>query len=165
MRPLLDDILSQSRREQEDKNTRLAVDKIGEFIRMFSKGEKKNKALESFAEYVRKAADSQQTKCVYDLSDMAYHQCLLLVNHQLADVRGRYEADKSALVSAKKRVDEIENYLSVDIDDKKVQKLYKTIAQLNVQIEEIGIRIENLKKTDPRQTVNSSEPLPSSIAV
>lgn len=152
VRPLLDDILSQSRREQEDKNTRLAVDKIGEFIRMFSKGEKKNKALESFAEYVRKAADSQQTKCVYDLSDMAYHQCLLLVNHQMADVRGRYEADKSALVSAKKRVDEIENYLSVDIDDKKVQKLYKTIAQLNVQIEEIGIRIENLKKD--RSTAN-----------
>ena len=135
VRPLLDDILSQSKREQEDKNTRLAVDKIGEFIRMFSKGEKKNKALESFAEYVRKAADCQQTKCVYDLS-----------------VRGRYEADKSALVSAKKRVDEIENYLSVDIDDKKVQKLYKTIAQLNVQIEEIGIRIENLKKD--RSTAN-----------
>lgn len=152
VRPLLDDILSQSKREQDNKNTRIAVDMIGEFIRLFNKGEKKNKTLESFAEYVKKAADIQQTKRVYALSDMAYHQCLLLVNHQLADVRKQYESDKSSLVSAKNRVDEIENYLSVDIDDKKVQNIYKTIAKLNVQIEEIGIRIENLKKD--RSTAN-----------
>lgn len=152
VRPLLDDILSQSKREQDNKNTRIAVDMIGEFIRLFNKGEKKNKTLELFAEYVKKAADIQQTKSVYALSDMAYHQCLLLVNHQLADVRKQYESDKSSLVSAKNRVDEIENYLSVDIDDKKVQNIYKTIAKLNVQIEEIGIRIENLKKD--RSTAN-----------
>lgn len=146
VRPLLCDILEQSKLEQEQKSTRLAVDKIVEFIRRYSKSEKKSKALDSFAEYVKKAADSQRTASVYELSDMAYHQCLLLVNHQLADVRSRYEADKSTLVSAKKRVDEIDNYLSVDIDEKKVQNLFKTIAQLNIQIEEIGVRLENLKK-------------------
>lgn len=146
VRPLLCDILEQSKLEQEQKSTRLAVDKIVEFIRRYSKSEKKSKTLDSFAEYVKKAADSQRTTSVYELSDMAYHQCLLLVNQQLADVRSRYEADKSTLVSAKKRVDEIDNYLSVDIDEKKVQNLYKTIAQLNIQIEEIGVRLENLKK-------------------
>lgn len=146
VRPLLCDILEQSRLEQEQKSTRLAVDKIVEFIRRYSKSEKKSKTLDSFAEYVKKAADSQRTASVYELSDMAYHQCLLLVNQQLADVRSRYEADKSTLVSAKKRVDEIDNYLSVDIDEKKVQNLFKTIAQLNIQIEEIGARLENLKK-------------------
>lgn len=146
VRPLLCDILEQSRLEQEQKSTRLAVDKIVEFIRRYSKSEKKSKTLDSFAEYVKKAADSQRTASVYELSDMAYHQCLLLVNHQLADVRSRYEADKRTLVSAKKRVDEIDNYLSVDIDEKKVQNLFKTIAQLNIQIEEIGVRLENLKK-------------------
>ena len=152
VRPLLNDILSQSKCEQENKNTRLAVDKIGEFIRMFSNGEKKNKTLELFAEYVKKVADNQQVKSVFGLSDMAYHQCLSLVSHQLNDIRGRYEADKSALAEVKKRVDEIENYLSVDIDDKKIQNLYKTIAKLNIQIEEIEIRIENFKKD--RSTAN-----------
>lgn len=146
VRPLLCDILEQSKLEQEQKSTRLAVDKIVEFIRRYSKSEKKSKTLDSFAEYVKKTADSQRTASVYELSDMAYHQCLLLVNHQLADVRSRYEADKSTLVSAKKRVDEIDNYLSVDIDEKKVQNLFKTIAQLNIQIEEIGVRLENFKK-------------------
>ncbi len=146
VRPLLNEILDQSKREQEDKNTRLAVDKIGEFIRLYSKSEKKSKTLDSFAKFVKKAADSQRTVSVYDLSDMAYHQCLSLVNHQLDDVRNRYEADKNILITAQKRVDEIDNYLSVDIDEKKIQKIYKTILQLRAQIAETEVRIESLQK-------------------
>lgn len=146
VRPLLNEILDQSKREQEDKNTRLAVDKIGEFIRLYSKSEKKSKALDSFAEFVKKAADSQRTVSIYDLSDMAYHQCLSLVNHQLDDVRNRYEADKNTMITAQKRVDEIDNYLSVDIDEKKIQRIYKTILQLRAQIAETEVRIESLQK-------------------
>lgn len=146
VRPLLNDILVQSKREQEDKNTRLAVDKIGEFIRLYSKSEKKSKALDSFADFVKKAADSQRTPSVYDLSDMAYHQCLSLVSHQLGDIRSKYEADKNTLITAQKRVDEIDNYLSVDIDEKTIQKIYKTILQLRAQIAETEVQIESLQK-------------------
>ena len=146
VRPLLNEILDQSKREQEDKNTRLAVDKIGEFIRLYSKSKKKSKALDSFAEFVKKAADSKSKTSVYDLSDMAYYQCLSLVNHQLDDIRNRYEAEKNTMNTAQKRVDEIDNYLSVDIDEKKIQKIYKTILQLRMQIAETEVQIGSLQK-------------------
>lgn len=146
VRPLLNDILIQSKCEQEDKNTRLAVDKIGEFIRIYNKSEKKSKALDDFADFVKSSVTKTPAISVYELSDIAYHQCLALVSHQLADINNKYSADKSTLASAKKRVDEIDNYLSVDIDEENIQKTYKTICQLKAQITEIEVRLDILQK-------------------
>lgn len=147
VRPLLNDILTQAKCEQEDKNTRLAVDKIGEFIRIYTKSEKEIKALDDFAEFVKSSVTKEPAVSVYNLSDMAYHQCLALVNHQLKDIRNKYNADKSTLVSAKMRADEIDNYLSVDIDEKNIQRIYKTICQLKAQITELEVRLDVLQKS------------------
>ena len=146
VRPLLNDILAQSKQEQDDKNNRLAVDKLGKFIELYSKDQKKSKSLDDFAKFIKSVISNQPFSSMYDLSDMAYHQCLSLVSRQLAEVRNRYEADKAALISAKKRADEIDNYLSVDIDEKKVQKIYKTICQLKAQITETEVQLEKLQK-------------------
>lgn len=146
VRPLLNDILTQAKRELDDKNTRLAIDKISEFISLY-KGNKKNiKELNDFADFVRTTVANQPAENIFNLSDMAFHQCLSLVSHQLNDVCSKYEADKSNKVKIKKRVDEIDNYLSVDIDEKSIQRIYKTICQLKTQITNIEVEIENLQK-------------------
>lgn len=147
VRPLLNNILAQSKREQEDKNTRLAVDKIGEFIRIYNKSEKKSKVLDDFAQFVKATVTNEPEVSVYNLSDMAYHQCSALFDYQLENVAKRYLSDKDSLVAAKKRVDEIDNYLSVDIDEKSVQRIYKTICQLTTQITELEVKLESLEKS------------------
>ena len=45
-----------------------------------------------------------------------------------------------------KRINELDNYLSVDIDEKAIQRIYKTICELETQKTEIEVKIENKKK-------------------
>lgn len=146
VRTLLDDILIQSKHEQEDKNNRLAVKKIGMLIDLYSETQKRSKALDDFAKFVKSSIASKPSESIYNFSDIAFHQCISLVNNQLNDVRSKYESDKKTLVTTQNRVDEIDNYLSVDIDEKKIQRIYKTILQLRAQIAETEVKVETLQK-------------------
>ena len=47
--------------------------------------------------------------------------------------------------SNRKEIDQLENYLSVDIDEKALAKLYKTIKTLEAEITEIEVKINSLE--------------------
>lgn len=156
VRSLLIDIQSQAKIEREDRNTRVAADKISEFIRIYNQSEKKNKVLNDFAEFVKTAIDHNPVPDVYNFSEMAYLQCSALVEYQLENSRNKYLADRESSLAAKKRLEEIDNYLAVDVDEKNIQRIYKSICQLNAQITELEVQLEALEKS---KTVANGEML------
>ena len=102
--------------------------------------------IKKFIKFVKKQAEQSEIKCVFDLSENAYAQLTMLLNSQLDRTQNDYLNSKSDEQKLIKRINEIDNYLSVDIDEKAIARIYKRICELQTQRTEIEVQIEAKKK-------------------
>lgn len=84
----------------------------------------------------------------FDLSENAYAQLMMLLNSQLNRTHNEYINSKSDEQKLIKRINEIDNYLSVDIDEKAIARIYKRICELQTQRTEIEVQIEAKKNKE-----------------
>ena len=152
VKPMLKRILNQSARERESKTMQLAVNKIGELYNQFD-GKNKS-AVSYFIEYVKKQTNKSQTDTVFDLSENAYVGATMLYNSFLDSIKQSYISEKQARVKFTKRIDEIDSYLSVDIDEKAIQRIYKKICELENKKIELEVL---LKSKDSARAVAHGE--------
>ena len=91
-------------------------------------------------------------KSVFNLSETAYAQLSLLCSSQLETAKNSYVEDKASIQNMQLRLNEIDNYLAVDIDEKAIQKIYKKICELKNRRIELEVQLESKQKE--RTTVN-----------
>lgn len=153
VKPLIAKIIEQSTKERDQKNTEIAVKKISDFAQLFvSKESGERSVISEFMNYVKKQTKSEYVNCVFNFSEMAYAQTTLLYSSQLKDTLDGYIADKSDLKKMQIRLNEIDNYLAVDIDEKAIQKIYKRICELENTRIELEVHLESKRKE--RITIN-----------
>jgi len=148
VKSLLTDINHKSGFERESRNMQMAVSKIDEIFQSYleDKGVK-TAELSGFMEYVKGKTEATNTPVVFDLSENANAQLMMLCNSQLSSARAVYLSNKAEEEKILKRVDEIDNYLSVDIDEKTIQKIYRRICELENQKTELEIQKDSKLKT------------------
>ena len=148
VKSLLTDINHKSGFERESRNMQMAVSKIDEIFQSYleDKGVK-TAELSGFMEYVKGKTEATNTPVVFDLSENANAQLMMLCNSQLSSARAEYLSNKAEEEKILKRVDEIDNYLSVDIDEKTIQKIYRRICELENQKTELEIQKDSKLKT------------------
>ena len=149
----LSEISVSANQEREDRNMQMAVSKIDEIFKSYIKDKGTNtKELTVFMDYVKGKTNKEKTPVVFDLSENANAQLTMLCNSKLATIKADYLNYKSEEEKIVKRMDEIDNYLSVDIDEKAVQKIYRRICELENQ----KVQLETAKeaKQKLRSTLN-----------
>lgn len=147
VKELLLSIKSKVETERENRSMSVAVKKINQMFKEYS--DKTNQSSEDIAQFIKflkKQAKKKQTKIVFDLSENAYIQLSMLLSSQLTNTQNAYISNKRNEQKILKRINEIDNYLSVDIDEKAIARLYKRIGELQNERMDIEIQIEAKKK-------------------
>lgn len=144
---LLSAIQRKSSVERENQSMSVAVKKIDQMFRIYSGNNNiSSKDIKKFIKFVKHQAEKSQIKSVFNLSENAYAQLMMLLNSQLQHTKNAYLVSKSNEQKLIKCTNEIDNYLSVDIDEKAIARIYKRICELQTQKTEIEVQIENKKK-------------------
>lgn len=144
---LLSSIKGKAETERENKSMSVAVRKINQMFKEYSyKTQQSSDEIAQFIKYLKKQAKKKQTKSVFDLSENGYIQLSMLLSNQLENTQNSYNFSKVNEQKIKKRINEIDNYLSVDIDEKAISRLYKRIGELQNERMDIEIQIEAKKK-------------------
>ncbi|WFR58134.1 DNA sulfur modification protein DndD [Anaerocolumna sp. AGMB13025] len=140
---LLRDIQNQSQIEHERKLNRMALDKIKSTYGKFSE---KSDQITGFIEFMQKEMSASKEEDVYRLSDLNLFQIDALNIDGLQRCGDKAKSLISKRNNYQKNVDDIDNSLSVDIDEKSLKDLFNAIRNKEREITKKQIEIDILEK-------------------
>ncbi len=133
--------------EKELKSLNIAISKVEEKLKTFAETDYKiANSLTPFIDYMKSEANENKTTEVFNLSDNAFAQNTMLLNGQLKQTAKSYIDNHNLAKKTIERISEIDDYLSVDIDEKAIQRIYKQICELQNRKAELEVQIEAKKK-------------------
>lgn len=140
---LLKDIESQGKIEHERKLNKMALDKVK---LSYGKFGDESDAISSFIEFMQNETGTCQEEDLYGLSDSNLFQIDALNSDGL-----KICSDKAKMLISKrnnfqKKVDDIDNSLSVDIDEKSLNELFEAIRNQEREINRKQFEIDHLEK-------------------
>lgn len=150
---LLEDVREDVDHEREYKENQMAVRKIREFYDSYKK-DNSSEELNDFISYMSSAAGDENVEALYDMSDASWVQLVQLLEGRLDkksyDTRELFAKRDETL----KKIENVENMLSVELDEEKIGKIYKKIVRLEHEKSKIEVELEELEKERPH--VNNS---------
>ena len=105
-----------------------------------------NRFPRDFISYVENKAAEESTEIVFDISDQSFYQLTSLLGNGLMNAQGNMLQNMATCQKGIAKIDEIDSYLSVDIDEKVLSKIYKKIKTLEQEIIEHEASLEIAKK-------------------
>lgn len=145
VKDLLEDISVQAAKEHETKLLGYTVDKIHSMFETYSDGGDSN-SVRDFISYVENKAAEESTEIVFDISDQSFYQLTSLLGNGLMNAQGNMLQTMATCQKGIAKIDEIDSYLSVDIDEKVLSKIYKKIKTLEQEIIEHEASLEIAQK-------------------
>ena len=145
VKDLLEDISVQVAKEHETKLLGYTVDKIHSMFETYSDGGDSN-SVRDFISYVENKAAEESTEIVFDISDQSFYQLTSLLGNGLMNAQGNMLQNMATCQKGIAKIDEIDSYLSVDIDEKVLSKIYKKIKTLEQEIIEHEASLEIAQK-------------------
>lgn len=135
--------------------------------RMLEASLKKMRAL--LPEYAKKNIDDQDSVCRFidfidskmatgadvvhcKLSDTSLFKLQVLLDEQLLSTKLAVSDRKKKLVKLQAEIDQLDSYMSVDIDEKAIAVIYRQIKELEQELIDIDVLLS--KKADERRTRN-----------
>lgn len=143
----LEELQTQAQREHESKIMAAAVDKVNStFLDYLTYQKGDLDQVRGFIDYLEEKAEKDSIEIVFDISDMSLYQLNKLLDTGFIKVQGQVLQAMADCRKGLAIVDEIDSYLSVDIDEKALKKLYKRIKTIEQEIVDLEISIENERK-------------------
>lgn len=156
IRDLLEDICVQAKKEHEQSITESVLTRIdaisGHFLSEFQAD---TFSVDRFIEFVKDHAEKERIKPIYQLSDQAWQQARHLQREQLKKVCRSVAEISKQLEVLQVKIGEIDSYLSVDIDEKAVARIYKQIKRLEQT--EIDLKVQLETKQKDRASLHNEE--------
>ncbi len=132
---LLGQILSQAEKEHDTKLMQFAIKKMHSALSGYVEGMKDDVSqVRSFIAYMEEKAVKEGTDIIFDISDQSLYQLHELISHELQSVKGKTLHLMADRFKKKAKLDEIDSYLSVDIDENALARLYKKIKSIEKEI-------------------------------
>lgn len=148
VRNLLEDIQVQATKEHETKLLGYTVDKIRSMFETYNNTGYKNE-VKDFIAYVENKAAEESTDIIFNISEQSLYQLNTLLRNDLMKSKGNMLQNMAICAKGNAKIDEIDSYLSVDIDEKALAKIYKRIKTLEQEI----IEHEVILTCDQKQRV------------
>lgn len=142
VRDLLFNIREKAEIEHDQKTISAALEKMVKALPTYTSDEGGKEEIKDFLNYFKKKNTVKGKDITFDLSDAALTQIQLLLDQRLIDKKLATRAVQDRMDKNRQEVDQIDSYLSVDIDEKAVNALYKKIKKLQQKKIEIEAKIE-----------------------
>ena len=153
VKDLLRNIREKAEIEQDNRMLTVALQKMEQYSSEYEteNGEDKE-AIIRFIEYVSGKTKRMYTRISYNISDSSLFHLQMLLDEQLLDKKLAVKSRQNDMIMMQAEADQLDSYLSVDIDEKAIAKIYKKIKQLEQELIEIDVQIT--RKSDERRTAN-----------
>ena len=153
VKDLLRNIREKAEIEQDNRMLTVALQKMEQYSSEYEteNGEDKE-AIIRFIEYVSGKTKRKYTRISYNISDSSLFHLQMLLDEQLLDKKLAVKSRQNDMIMMQAEADQLDSYLSVDIDEKAIAKIYKNIKQLEQELIEIDVQIT--RKSNERRTAN-----------
>jgi len=109
-------------------------------------------AASRFVEYIGNKMETPTSIVSCNLSDTSLFKLQVLLDEQLLATKFAVSERKTVLKKLSAEAEQMDSYMSVDIDETAIAKVYRQIKELEQKIIEIDVKIS--KKIDDRRTAN-----------
>lgn len=151
---LLKKIEKQSLKECENRRTQLAINKIESLYDDYSKAGSVTKEIREFIAYIKKNETASGTNIKYNLSDVDIEKLSELLNQGLRSTKNKVKSLRKERERSQRKINEIDNYLAVEIDDKSLNKIFKDLKNLEKDLINLDVEIE--QKNKERSSLNGN---------
>lgn len=149
----LRNIRENSEIEQEQKMMEIALKKMNHFSKDYEKNnEQDSAAILRFMSYINKNSITKSHSISYNMSDSSLFKLQVLLDEQLLATKLNVIERQNKLKNMEQEVNQLDSYLSVDINEKEITRIYKEIKEIEQQIIETNVLIE--RKTNERRSKN-----------
>lgn len=133
--------------EQEKKTLEMTIYQMKYMLKKYEEDYPKGvDNAKHFIDYINKNAESVDVQDVYGLSDNSLFILQSLLENGLDDKVKETQNHMRVLQKNRREIEELENYLSVDIDEKAIAKIYKNIKKIENEIVDIEVDIALLEE-------------------
>lgn len=147
VKDLLLDIEDQALLEQEKKTLSMTLYQMKYMLKFYKKEFPDNlDNANHFIEFIRDNAESGDVEEIYGLSDNCLFRLQNLLENDLTEKISLTQNHLRIQNKNKDEINQLENYLSVDIDEKALAKLYKEIKMTEEKISENEVKIRSLEE-------------------
>lgn len=137
---ILQGVQKQANTEHEKKVMQLAISKMQVMLSGFAQNNKDALGgAKAFVSYMESQSDKDKTEIIFNLPDTSLYQINALLNSRLDNKLEEVKMHKSTLEKNRGEADQIDSYLSVDIDEKAITRIYKRIKILEQEIVELEV--------------------------
>lgn len=135
VRDLLEQILVQAGKEQDTKLMQFAIEKMQSALCGYVNGTQYAfTQVRDFITYMKEKASEEGTDIIFNISDQSLYQLHELLERDLQAVKNKTLHLMTERNKRKNKLNEIDSYLSVDIDENALAKLYKNIKKIEQEI-------------------------------
>ena len=143
---LLKKIQLQAQKEHESRLLSFALQKVYDVFDAKSDQFGDRGSVEKFVSYIADRAEKEKTASIYNLSDKSLFQIDSLLSGDINSARQQANDIIKERDNNRTKIDQIDHYLSIDIDEKSLAKIYKKIKTLEQKLIDIKTNIDALKK-------------------
>lgn len=150
VKDLLRNIAEQSQKEKKASVKKQAVSYVNSVFKQFKEENKDVTQVRSFMKYLDADSARNSVESIYNLSDSALLQVQRLDGGDLEKTveHAKMELDRQEQLS--KKLDEIENFLSIDINEEQLKQIYTNVRLMEQKIRdtEADLAVLDLKRSN-----------------
>lgn len=144
VKDLLVNIREEAEIEHDVETIDSAITKMKELIGVFAKeNQDYSEGAEAFVEFFKEKSNKNNRKSIYNLSAAALYQLQNLLDERLLDIKLKVLEDQQNFRLCQEKIDEIDKYLSVDIDENSLAKIYREIKILEQEIIVLEVKLDS----------------------
>ncbi len=129
---------------QDEKMMGAALKKMNSLLADFDQNGSHSQDIQKFIDYVKMQSENKQSAPSYNLSDTAIFKLQLLLDEQLLNSKLTIQSRQKEMLQLQKDAEQLDSYLSVDIDEKAVARIYKKIKEAEQKAIELDVNLEML---------------------
>lgn len=152
---LISDIKLQAEDEHNDQIMQQAIGMIDELLEVYAADHTESvPANKAFVEFVRKTTLEDATEPIYRISDHALFQLNALLDSILEQSLENVKALLERKTALKKKLDEVESYLSLDINEKALENVFALIRERESELVQYEVELSSLQQD--RSSLNAA---------
>lgn len=155
---LVRDLLSQIKLQAEDEHNdfimRQALEQMDTYLSDFAvEHPDSTSASRTFVDFVRKQIEEDATQQIYEMSDHALFQINELLESTLQQSVDHTKTLFSNKIALKRQLDEVDSYLTLDINENELTAIYDQIKNNEAELVEAQVKLNKLQQE--RSSVNA----------
>lgn len=154
VRDLISQIKLQAEDEHNDSIMQQALEQMDAYLSAFAvEHPDSTSASRAFVDFVRKQIEEDATQQIYEMSDHALFQINELVESTLQQSADHTKTLFSNKIALKKQLDEVDSYLTLDINENELAAIYAQIKTNEAKLVEAQVELKKLQQE--RSSVNA----------